>query len=161
MNCSTCPLNIDSESFAAKMYEKIPLHARALFVCKKGRSQYEGEDLFSARRLCARDVWVLTFIGGNDSFAVASAGATLERLVAAGHSELLCHLFENAGYETRRDLWALMVRYHPQRLYMFDQLFERECQPPADTVEMSENLHIYRHSLLYGRGQANAFLKDI
>ncbi len=161
MTCSRCPLNIDSECFAPKQYEKVPLHVRASFVCRNGGSSGFCNNLFNARQLCARDLWVLAFIGSNDSFAITSAGATLERLVAGGHSELLCHLFENAGYETRRDLWARMVKNHPERLYMFDQLFERECLPPANTAEMAENLHIYRHSLLYGSGQANAFMKDL
>jgi hypothetical protein len=160
MNCNTCPLNIDSEHFSAQLFERIPLHARALFVCKNRRARGEGADLFSVRQLCARDLWVLAFIGSNDSFASASAGETLDHLVAGGHSEILCHLFENAGYETRRDLWARMVKNYPERLYMFDALFEKECLPPADTVEMAENQHVYRHYLLYGSGPANAFIKD-
>jgi hypothetical protein len=158
MSCTKCPLNIDSANFSAKMFEIMPLHAKALFVCRNG--QPGSGDLFGARQLCARDLWVLAFIGSGDSFALEKAGETLDRLVAAGHSELLCHVFENAGYETRRDLWARMVKNYPDRLYMFDALFEKDCLPPADTVEMAENLHIYRHSLLYGRGQANAFVKD-
>ena len=132
-----------------------------MFVCKNGHARGDCGDLFSLRQLCARDLWVLAFIGNSDSFAVTNAGATLDRLVAGGHSELLCHLFENAGYETRRALWARMVKFYPDRLYMFDSLFEKQCLPPADTVEMAESQHVYRHYLLYGSGQANAFMKDL
>jgi len=161
MTCSRCPLNIGSDHFSAQMYEKIPLHARALFVCKNNRLRGVCADLFSVRQLCARDIWVLAFIGSRDGFAKASAGETLDRLVAGGHSEILCHLFENADYETRRELWTRMVKNYPERLYMFDSLFEKECLPPADAVDMAENQHVYRHYLLYGSGQANSFLKDL
>jgi len=158
MNCSQCPLNIDSGKFSPRMYEKLPLHARALFVCRKGRTG--SDNLFSVRQLCSRDLWVLAFIGSNDSFAIEKAGETLDHLVAGGHSELLCHVFENAGYETRRKLWSRMVKNYPERLYMFDSLFEKECLPPVDSVELAENQHVYRHYLLYGSGPANAFVKD-
>ncbi|EKD82832.1 MAG: hypothetical protein ACD_39C01063G0004 [uncultured bacterium] len=161
MNCSRCPLNITSESFRPKMYEALPLHAKALFVCRHTVSKVSSGDIFAARQLCARDLWVLTFIGYKDSFAVEKAGATMDSLVAGGHSELLCHLFENACYETRRELWSRMTSNYPDRLYMFDSMFEKECLAPVTAGEVPENLHVYRHHLLYAGSQANMLLKDL
>lgn len=161
MTCSRCPLNIKSESFAPKMYEAIPVHAKALFVCKNSKKAGGCDDLFKARQLCARDLWVLSFIGSKERFAVKMAGATFDNLVAGGHAELLCHLFENASYETRKDLWARMVNNYPERLYMFDALFEKECLAPLAGDDMPENLHVYRHYLLYAGVSAHALMKDL
>lgn len=161
MTCSKCPLNIKSKNFTAKMYEAIPVHAKALFVCKNSKKTGDGDDLFMARQICARDLWVLSFIGSKENFAVKMASATFDKLIAGGHAELLCHLFENASYETRKDLWARMVNHYPDRLYMFDALFEKECLAPVDSDNMPENLHIYRHYLLYAGGSAHVFMRDL
>ncbi|PKL43715.1 MAG: hypothetical protein CVV41_08060 [Candidatus Riflebacteria bacterium HGW-Riflebacteria-1] len=161
MKCNRCPLNIASESFNPKMYEPLPMHARSLFVCRNAAKTGVCGDLFAARQLCARDLWVLAFIGRRDCFASASAGDTLDRLVGGGHSELLCHLFENADYETRRDLWARMTSNHPDRLYMFDAMFEKECLAPVASGELPEDLHVYRHHLLYAGTATNQLLKDL
>lgn len=161
MTCDKCPLNIGSESFKPAMYEALPLHAKALFLCKNATRKGSCGDIFAIRQLCPRDLWVLAFIGRKESFAVEKAVETLDNLVTSGHSELVCHLFENAGYETRRTLWAHMTSNYPDRLYMFDAMFERECLAPLSPGELPENIHVYRHHLLYACSQANVFLKDL
>ncbi|OGK10559.1 MAG: hypothetical protein A2W80_18800 [Candidatus Riflebacteria bacterium GWC2_50_8] len=161
MKCNRCPLNIASESFNPKMYEILPLHAKALFVCRHAVKKGVSGDLFAVRQLCARDLWVLSFIGHRDQFAGESAAETLDSLVVGGHSELLCHLFENADYETRRDLWLRMTSNYPDRLYMFDAMFEKESLAPVAAGEMPEDLHVYRHHLLYAGTTANQLLKDL
>jgi hypothetical protein len=160
MKCDDCPLNIAGRNFDQNMCEKLPAHARALFVCRHDGSGNRENDLFKIRQLCARDLWVLAFIGSSERFAVEQAAETLDSLVAGGHSELFCHLFENAGFAVRRQLWSRMVKYYPDRLYLFDSLFERECLPPAAANASASHQHVYRHYLLYGSGQANAFVKD-
>jgi len=143
------------------MYEALPLHAKAVFVCRNVNRKSSCGDVSAARQLCARDLWVLAFIGCKEKFAVDKAVETLDSLVAGGHSELLCHLFENAGYETRRALWLRMTSNYPRRLYMFDSMFEKECLPTLNKAELPENIHIYRHYLLYTGGQENSLLKDL
>jgi len=161
MACNKCPLNIESENFCPEMYRGIPLHAKALFVCKNTTAKDDCGDLFSIRQLCVRDLWVLTFIGSKERFAVEKAAETLDHLVIGGHSELLGHLFENASYEVRRTLWLRMTNSYPDRLYMFDSMFEKESLPPIASGGLPENIHVYRHYLLYSGGPANSFVKDL
>lgn len=149
MNCDKCPLNIDSTSYQKQLFVKMPAHARKLFSCNNGIC-LKNRTLEQSRDICSRDLWVLTFIGHKDEFALENASATLDNLVAGGHSELLCTLFENADYETRRGLWLRMTLHYPERLYMFDCLFERECLPPLESSQSTEDLHIYQHYMLFG-----------
>ena len=90
MNCKNCPLNIDSNCFKAEMASKIPLHFRNIFICNNDCARS-----CSNNSLCSRDLWVLSFLGQKEKFAMANAVATMENLVKKGFSELLCYLFEN------------------------------------------------------------------
>lgn len=162
MNCQKCPLNIDSASFRSTILKKLPLHARALFICNNG-SNFESnrQTLPESRKICARDLWVLSFISSKDRFAVQKAPNTLDTLVSGGHSELLCSLFESAGYETRRELWLRMTRMYPERLYMFDALFERECLAPLETGQIPDNFHIYQQQMLFGSSASQPGADDL
>ena len=153
MSCKNCLLNTTSQFFMPSVLEQLPTSLRNAFFCSSP-AVAQTPDLFALRQLCARDLWVLTFIGSQDQFAADSVAATFDRLVAGGHSELLCHLFENANYEIRRTLWDRMVELYPHRLYLFDSLFEKDCLPPANNEEIPENQHVYRHYLLYGSAAA-------
>ena len=144
MLCKICPLNIDSKSFKADMIKKIPLHFRNIFICNNdcaGSSK--------ANSLCSRDLWVLTFIGQKEKFAMNNAVSTMENLVRNGFSELLCNLFENAPYEKRREMWQKMVNEHSNRLYLFDALFEKKCLAPIDSEEASNSPIPYQNSVLF------------
>ncbi len=151
MECRKCALNIDSNSFRGQMFKIVPLEARQIFICNNGVClDSSRRTLNESRSLCPRDLWVLTFICSKDRFAIEQAADTLDRLVAGGHSELLCSLFESAGYETRRTLWLRMTRCYPERLYMFDSLFERECLAPLTNGDLPANLNVYQHQMLFG-----------
>lgn len=162
MNCKKCPLNIDSPNFKPVMLKKVPLQLRSLFICNDGCSIESGnKSLFECSDLCGRDLWVLAFIGCNDRFAVEKAATTLNKLVAGGHSELLCNLFENASYEVRRDLWLRMTCNYPDRLYMFDTLFERESLAPLEPGQFPDEFHIYQHQMLFGRAASMTGIDDL
>ncbi len=162
MDCSNCPLNIDSAAFRGQMFKNVPLHARQIFICNNAFClDSDRRTLVQSRNICPRDLWVLAFIGSKDRFALAQAAATLDQLVAAGHSELLCSLFERAGYKTRRELWLRMTRYYPERLYMFDSLFERECLAPLENGQIPANLHVYQHQMLFGSNASQPGCDDL
>ena len=144
MNCKNCPLNIDSKCFNAEMAAKIPLHFRSVFICNN-------DTVLNCSReyLCARDLWVLSFIGQKDKFAIANAVNTMENLVKKGLSELLCYLFENAPYEARRVMWLKMTKEHANQLYMFDALFEKDCLAPLCDGNNEEEMHKYQNCVLF------------
>ena len=144
MNCNNCPLNIDSKCFKAEMAAKIPLHFRNIFLCNNDCARN-----CSGNSLCSRDLWVLSFIGQKEKFAMANAVNTMENLVKKGLSELLCYLFENAPYETRRDMWLKMTKEHTDQLYLFDALFEKECLAPLCDGYNEEEMHKYQNSVLF------------
>jgi hypothetical protein len=155
MSCKDCCLNIDSSTFNTDLLKKIPLHVRNIFVCSRSINENRYEEVPEKRfAICARDLWVLTFVGKNDDFACASALYTLDNLVAAGHAELLCHLFDNASYLLRRVLWKRMTEQYPHRLYLFDALFEKESLAPIEKDEVIQDLHVYRHQLFFSAGSA-------
>ncbi len=144
MNCKVCPLNIDSNCFKAEMVSKIPLHFRSVFLCNNDcANNCKGESL------CGKDLWVLSFIGQKDKFAMANAVNTMENLVKKGLSELLCFLFENAPYETRKKMWLRMTKEHTNQLYMFDALFEKECLAPLCNGNIEEEMHKYQNCVLF------------
>ena len=144
MNCKTCPLNIDSKCFKAEMAAKIPLHFRNLFLCNNDCARNS-----QGNSLCGKDLWVLSFIAQKDKFAVANAVDTMENLVKKGLSELLCFLFENAPYKSRREMWLKMTKEHINQLYMFDALFEKECLAPLCNGNNVEEIHKYQNSVLF------------
>lgn len=133
MNCKNCPLNIDSKFFDSNMITKIPLHFRNIFICNNQCIQKSNHN-----SLCGKDLWVLTFIGQKDKFAIKNAVTTMTTLVEKGFSELLCNLFENAPYETRRRMWQKMTTQHSDRLYMFDALFEKQCLAPIKDMDFAD-----------------------
>ncbi len=144
MNCKNCPLNIDSKCFKSTMLAKVPLHFRNIFICNDDCANSPHNT-----SLCGRDLWVLTFIGQQEKFAMNNAVTTMVSLVKNGFSELLCNLFENAPYEKRREMWLKMTTEYSDRLYMFDSLFEKECLAPIKKGEKPENLFNYQNSLLF------------
>ena len=162
MNCSTCALNIDSTSFRGSLFKKIPLDMRQVFICSNSVClDSSRRTLNQSRSLCPRDLWVLTFAGMQDRFALAHAIDTLDNLVAGGHSELVCSLFESSCYETRRALWLRMTKFYPERLYMFDALFERECLAPLTNGELPADLHVYQHLMLFGTNTSQSLADDL
>lgn len=151
MKCRQCALNTDSASFQPLMLKKVPVTVRRIFLCSSsGSIENSHRTLPECRSICPRDLWVLAFISANDRFAVERAADTLDTLVAGGHAELLCSLFECAGYETRRELWQRMTKFYPERLYMFDALFERECLAPLVNGTIPDNFHVYQHQMMFG-----------
>ncbi len=161
--CHKCRLNIASTAFDSRIFTVVPLPARDIFICRQngaGRA-LPGAAHAEVRLLCSRDLWVLSFIGQNEAFAVEQASATLDRLVAGGHSELLCHLFENAGYEVRRDLWLRMTSLYPGRLYLFDAIFERGSLAPLEKDRAPEKMYYYQQQMLFGIEGLNHELEDL
>ena len=144
MNCKTCPLNIDSNCFKSEMASKIPLHFRSIFLCNNDCAK-NGE----GNSLCSRDLWVLSFLGQKEKFAMANAVNTMENLVKKGFSELLCYLFENAPYEKRKEMWLKMTKEHSNQLYMFDALFEKESLAPLCDNYNDEEMHKYQNCVLF------------
>lgn len=127
------------------MLSKIPLHFRSIFLCNNDCAKSSHKNT-----LCSKDLWVLTFIGQKDEFAMNNAASTMARLVEAGFSELLCNLFENAPYEKRRELWKIMTSEYPDRLYMFDALFEKQCLAPIENAESEEtSLQPYQNCVMF------------
>ncbi len=156
MECQRCSLNIDSACFRPALFKKLPLHVRDIFICNGPRNTASPkQQQLLARNVCVRDLWVLTFIGENNRYACEKASETLDNLVAGGHAELLCNLFENAQYETRRDLWLRMTSLYPERLYLFDSLFEKECLAPVESGQIPDDLHIYQHQMLFAANSTN------
>lgn len=150
-DCIKCLLNSSSEHFNSALLNKIPLYIRKAFICNQSVIKENiDKTSFNRRNICSRDLWVLTFIGQNDKFALKSAAKTLDKLVKNGDSELLCNLFESANYEARKALWLKMVEEHPDRLYLFNALFEKECLAPVYENKFPENFHYYQHSMLFG-----------
>lgn len=161
--CHKCRLNIASTAFDSRMFAVVPLPAREIFICdqRDAAITLPRASNLERRLLCSRDLWVLSFIGQNETFAVEQASATLDRLVAGGHSELLCHLFENAGYEIRRDLWLRMTSLYPGRLYLFDALFERGSLAPLEKGRAPEKMFHYQQQMLFGIEGLNHELEDL
>ncbi|GAB1351787.1 hypothetical protein MASR1M12_05180 [Erysipelotrichia bacterium] len=161
--CHKCKLNIASAAFDSRMFCVVPLPAREVFICNQNDAvmALPGASQSERRLLCSRDLWVLSFIGQNETFAVEQAPATLDRLVAGGHSELLCHLFENAGYEVRRDLWLRMTSLYPGRLYLFDAIFERGSLAPLEKDRAPEKMYYYQQQMLFGIEGLNHELEDL
>lgn len=162
MECQRCPLNISSAFFKSALIKKLPLHVREIFICNGPEQRGSArQEKLARRNLCVRDLWVLTFIAENDRFACEKASETLDNLVTAGSSELLCSLFESASYQIRRDLWLRMVKLYPDRLYLFDSLFEKENLAPLDAGQIPHDLHVYQHQLLFSSGSGNLLPEDI
>lgn len=151
MNCKHCPLNIDSKCFQPRMIKRVPLHFRNVFICNNDCSN--SKQKYS---LCGKDLWVLTFIGRRERFALDNAVSTMDNIVKMGFSELLCSLFENAPYEKRREMWQRMTTEHSNRLYLFDALFEKECLAPLIDKENFDNVLAYQNCLLFPELAYNA-----
>lgn len=154
-DCQKCSLNINSSSFRANLLKQLPLELRQIFACE-GFDQpcNKGGKENGTVKICVKDLWVLAFIGRNDRYAVDQAENTLDNLVAGGHSELLCNLFEAASYEIRRRLWLRMTGIHAQRLYLFDALFEKYSLAPVNSGQLPEDLHVYQHQMLFSANSA-------
>jgi hypothetical protein len=158
--CEKCCLRLNGESFTPDLLRKIPLHLRRIFVCDNETFiENHNSHLPLNKSICPADLWVLTFIGCNDRFAVKNAENTLDNLVKTGASELLCNLFENAPYEVRRNLWLRMIEKHSHRLYLFDTMFEKDCLPPFETD--SQNRHFYQYSILMRNSASPALFDDL
>ncbi len=161
-DCEKCGLRLRGRYFAPDLFRNIPLHLRHIFIC-------DNEDFISGvqnslqqqKSLCPRDLWVLTFIGNNEPFAVRNAANTLDQLVQAGAAELLCNLFENASYEVRRELWLRMTKEHPQRLYLFDAIFEKHCLAPVESADYQQHRQLYQYSLLFANSASPALFEDL
>ena len=152
MNCKNCPLNIDSKCFKAEMASKIPLHFRSIFICNNDCAKS-----CSNNSLCSKDLWVLSFLGQKEKFAMSNAVSTMENLVKKGFSELLCYLFENAPYEKRKEMWLKMTKEHSNQLYMFDALFEKASLAPLyGNNDVAEEMHKYQNSILFPQMAATA-----
>jgi hypothetical protein len=161
--CEKCPLRLKGKYFISDLFSRIPLPLRRMFICDDEEfiKKQSEPDLFADQKtvLCPADLWVLTFIGVKDKLAIKHAEFTLDKLVRSGASELLCQLFENAAYEIRRDLWIRMTELYPDRLYLFDAIFERDCLPCINTEKENLGLHLYQYSIL-NRGAFAAALSD-
>ncbi|GAB4266729.1 MAG: hypothetical protein Kow0029_00660 [Candidatus Rifleibacteriota bacterium] len=160
-NCENCKLRLYGRHFDPELLRKIPLHLRRIFICDSEKQQ--GQTLFNLHKsgICPMDLWVLTYIGINDAVACANAGQTLENLVKIGASELICHLFTNASYEVRRELWLIMTEKFPDRLYLFDVLFEKEGLAPFEEEENANKMQYYKYSLLFGNSTSTAMFDDL
>lgn len=161
-SCAKCSLRLKGSYFAPDLFRNIPLHLRHIFICDDETFVEKTEsDLFQQKHLCPRDLWVLTFIGANEPFAVRHAAQTLDQLVQAGASELLCNLFESAAYEVRRELWLRMTREYPERLYLFDAIYEKHCLPPVETEPDAQQRHLYQFSMLHANSASPALFEDL
>lgn len=147
LKCDRCVFNKKSPFYRPQLISAFPAAVKKLFECN---SELESGDENVRQKLCAADLWVLAFIGVSDILAIKLAGETLDLLVALGNSELLCNLFENADYETRRKLWLRMVNKHSKRLYLFDAIFERDELAPIEPGITPDDLHHYQYLMLMG-----------
>ncbi len=159
MQCQKCSLNIESASFKPSMARKLPVSLRDVFVCNTRQSQAKNHSVRPA--LCVKDLWVLTFIGQNDEFARANVEQTVRTLVEGGHGELLCNLFENASYQIRKELWLMVTTDYPDRLYLFDRLFEKHSLAPFKDSIFSRNFHLYQYQMLFAGNAAHSMPADI
>ncbi|MEW6708379.1 MAG: hypothetical protein AB1403_01025 [Candidatus Riflebacteria bacterium] len=159
--CEKCALFLTGRHFAPDLLRHVPLHLRRIFICDEATREARHGKASPEKGLCPLDLWVLTFIGKNEPFAIRHAGNTLDRLVAAGCAELLCNLFENASYSVRRDLWLRMTEFHANRLYLFDVLFERDCLPPVSDDMLAQKGHLYQFSLLQANSASAALFDDL
>ncbi|MFZ5950888.1 MAG: hypothetical protein ACOYXC_09290 [Candidatus Rifleibacteriota bacterium] len=159
--CGKCALYQPGKNFAPDLLRHVPLHLRRIFICDEATREARNPEEVSQKSLCPLDLWVLTFIGKNEPFAIRHAGSTLDRLVATGCAELLCNMFENASYSIRRDLWLRMTEHHADRLYLFDALFERDCLPPVNNDMLAQKGHLYQFSLLQANSASAALFDDL
>lgn len=153
MKCNKCVFNKKSRLYRPQLVNEFPAAVKRLFECNSDLEQNKEN---SRQKICAADLWALAFIGVSDKLAIKLAGETLDLLVALGSSELLCNLFENADYETRRKLWLRMVSKHPKRLYLFDAIFEREDLAPIEPGVTPEEFHHYQFLMLMGDNFSNS-----
>lgn len=153
MKCNRCVFNKNSHLYRPQLINQFPGAVKRLFECN---SELEQKNENIRQGLCAADLWVLAFIGVSDKLAIKLAGETLDLLVALGSSELLCNLFENADYETRRKLWLRMVNKHSKRLYLFDTIFERDELAPIEHGITPEDFHHYQYLMLMGDNFSNS-----
>lgn len=161
-NCKDCSLRLKGHRFAPTLLRKVPLHLRQVFICNNEdfHTDKPGNEP-SGKRLCPADLWVLTFIATNDPFATRHVVITFDRLVTNGMAELLLSLFESASYEIRRNLWLRMTSKFPQRLHLFDSLFEKECLAPVSEAELQKSRHLYQFSFLHANSGAPALFDEL
>ena len=144
MNCKNCPLNIDSKCFKAEMASRIPLHFRSIFICNNDCAQS-----CSNNSLCGRDLWVLSFLGQKEKFAMSNAVSTMENLVKKGFSELLCYLFENAPYEKRKEMWLKMTKEHFSKEIQMVNMHRKRCSISPTTREtLIKTTMIHHHPVI-------------
>lgn len=160
--CKNCKLRLKGRRFNPELLQKVPLHLRKVFICDNEEFiRVASKESKPGTNICSMDLWVLTFVGIGDPYAVKNAEGTLKSLVASGASELLCNLFENSSYEVRRSLWLRMTEEYSDRLYLFNSLFEKECLAPLNSENTVSDLHLYQYSMLYNISSAPAMFDDL
>jgi hypothetical protein len=160
--CKNCKLRLKGHNFQANLLKTVPMHLRPIFLCDNEAfvAQIINGSL-RQRSLCPLDIWVLTFISVKDPLASKSAAETLDRLVEMGAADLLCNLFENSCYETRRELWLRMTEKHIERLYLLDAMFEKEALAPCSSEEHRQKLHLYQSCMLFANSASTAAFDDL
>ncbi len=160
--CQNCKLRLKGRHFQANLLKAVPIHLRPIFLC-------DNEDFITQtlngchkqRSLCPLDIWVLTFISIKEPLATKCAAETLDRLVEMGAADLLCNLFENSCYESRRELWLRMTEKHTDRLYLLDAMFEKEALAPYSSEEHRQKLHLYQSCMLFVNSASTAAFDDL
>jgi len=121
-----------------KMFQKPDSHYSVCYDCPQ---KYRLE-------VCHHDAWVLTFLSSGDKFSCETACYSLDTFVQTGNSELLCELFKAANYDIRKELWFRMVEHYQDRLYLLDQIFERDELAPVNNDMLNFKRNEYQYSIL-------------
>ncbi len=157
MCCSKCFLR--KQSFKSLIPENSINVAQKLFRCRlpicgvpKDSNGYCSDCIQkNILQVCPHDVWVLTFIGSKEENAINTACYSLDTFVFTGNSELLCELFRLADYDTRKELWFRMTSIHANRLYLLNELFEKEELPPISEFKIPAKRFAYQSAILAQR----------
>jgi hypothetical protein len=157
MCCNKCFLrkqNLDSLASKELLKSSQKIFRCRLPICgvPKGEAEYCSDCLQkSVLQVCPHDVWVLTFLGISEANAVETACYSLDTFVHTGNAELLCELFRLADYETRKELWFRMTSIHANRLYLLNELFEKEELPPIKRFQAPTRHFAYQSAILAQR----------
>lgn len=161
MCCNKCILNKDSydcrESFTtiqSKVFDILKCEKQYCKIFQKNNSQYSvcGDCPQKYRlEVCNHDAWVLTFLSSGEEFSSETACYSLDTFVQTGNSELLCELFKAASYEIRKELWFRMVEHYQDRLYLLNQIFERDELAPINHDMLDLKRHEYQYSILQNK----------
>ena len=159
MCCSKCQLNPDVNAGRPQNIVALKEKAFSLLKCKGQYCKaFQRTSMYLSPcgdcpqkyqlELCPQDIWVLIFLSSGDKFACDTACYTLDTLVTNGNAVLLTELFKAASYAIRKELWFRMVTYYRDRIYLLDEIFERDELPPATLSISSLQNSEYQHSIL-------------